>query len=445
MRTKRSGRCKAFSSVPENPPIAIVLMAVTVVAISSVALPAPTASGAVADRFGGNVDEFYVAPDPLPPGAPGDVIRVQDVNSDATSTTVRVMYHSRDARDRDRAVTGIVTYPNNAPPPPGGWPVISIAPGTTGLAAPCATSRSGSPAFTFGTAAVGVRTDYIGLGPVGETQPYLSRPSEGHSVIDAVRAARNLTETDAGTRWLAVGGSQGGHAAIAANELGEAYASELELLGTVSLAPASMLDRTYNPIDRIVTNIVGVMALYGAPSEHPEINPLDYVSPQTAAVADSVLATGCIGEIINAFLTVPPDQFYLHDPALTEPARSLVLANDVGNVAVEAPLLLVQGTADARVFVERTRDLYARLCSNGQHTEYTEYEGATHDDIGAYASTQISQWLNARLSGQTTTNSCETPTTTTSAPAQSPSTTAAGVRSGVMPTSPVVAAPRFTG
>jgi hypothetical protein len=31
------------------------------------------------------------------------------VRQDATTATVRVMYHSRDARDRDRAVTGTVT------------------------------------------------------------------------------------------------------------------------------------------------------------------------------------------------------------------------------------------------------------------------------------------------------------------------------------------------
>lgn len=421
--------------------LSLVGLALVVPAAAQRAEAAATAG--VPPRFGGTVDEFYVVPSPLPAGAPGDLLRVQDVSSGGGTTTVRIMYHSIDAAGRDRAVTGLVTYPDG-PAPAGGWPIVSLAPGTTGLAAPCATSRSGAPAPSFGVPAVGVRTDYIGLGTVGDLQPYLSRVSEAHAVIDAARAAHQLAESGAGTRWLAVGHSQGGHAALAANELGQSYAPELQLLGTVSLAPAAMLDRTYNPIDRIVANIVGVMALYGSVSEHPEIHPLDYVSAQTDAVAQSVLPTGCLDAIIPAFLTVPPDQFYVHDPAQTEPARSLLLANDVGNVAVASPVLLLQGTQDARVFVERTRDLEVRLCSTGQVNEYVEYPGATHDDIVPLATPRITAWLQGRLAGAAAADTCTAaPTTTTTA---STSTTTTTVSPVVTPASAASAVtPTFTG
>lgn len=431
--------------------IAFILASIvaSIAASTGAALPAP-AAGSILDRFTGTVEEFYVVPDPLPAGAPGELIRVQDIGSASGLTTVRIMYHSRDTIDRDRAVTGVLTYPT-ATAPADGYPVLSVAPGTTGLAAPCAMSRGGSGVFTYGLPMVGVRTDYIGLGPVGEIQPYLSRVSEAHAVVDAVRAARNLTEAGAGNRWLAIGGSQGGHSAIAANELGAAYAPELDLLGTVSLAPAAMLDRVYNPIDEIVTHIVGVMALYGATSEHPEIDPDDYVSQQTAATAEAVLPTGCVGEITNAFLQIPPDQFYIHDPTQTEPARSIMLANDVGNVAVDAPLLLVSGTADTRVFIERSRDLFARLCTTGQVTEYTEYEGATHDDIGVHSAAQVTGFLQSRLAGDTPTNTCNaaSPTTSTSTAARGTTSPASSVPAASVPASVAAAAvpaiPAFTG
>ncbi|MEW6271110.1 MAG: lipase family protein [Thermodesulfobacteriota bacterium] len=356
------------------------------------------------ERFTGTIDEFYVVPEPLPAGLPGELIRVQEVSRDGGRTTLRIMYHSRDARGRDRAVTGILTYPDAAPPD-GGWPVVSLANGTTGLASPCALSRNGRPAPTFGVDGVGVVTDYVGLGPVGELHPYLSRPSEAHSVIDAVRAARNLREAGAGSRWLAIGHSQGGHAALATNELAEEYAPELELLGTVSLAPAALFDRTYGPVDEIVVRIVGVMALYGAAAEHPEIDPDDYVGPATAEAA-SVLEQQCLDDIINAFLPVPAEEFYLRHPLEHEPARSILLGNDVGGVAVESPLLLVSGTADQRVFVDRVRDLLDRLCEAGQVTEYLELEGATHDDEYARADAQIRAWLAARLAGEPAVDSC---------------------------------------
>lgn len=406
--------------------------------------PAQAAPGA---PFPGTVEEFYVAPDPLPPGSPGEIIRFLPVSSAGGSTTARIMYHSRDALDRDRAVTGMVTYPD-APPPPGGWPVLSVAPGTSGMSSQCAASRAGGGVFSYELPVVGVRTDYIGLGPVGETQAYLSRPSEAHSVIDAVRAARNLAATGAGDRYLVLGGSQGGHAAIAANELGESYAPELDLLGTVSLAPAAMFDRVYGPVDEIVTNIVSVMALYGSATEHPEIDPADYVSPATAAAVAASFPTGCIGEIINALVTIPPEDFYDNDPRETEPARSISLANDVGNVAVDSPLLLAVGTDDIRVVIQRSRDLFARLCDSGQRTEYIEYEGATHETVGAVSFVQVQAWLTDRLAGRAPTDTCDEQLPMVTPPAVPPDPGDPGPPT-VLPTTPPAtpsrAPARFTG
>lgn len=396
---------------------------------------AEASSTQVPDRFTGTVEEFYVVPDPLPPGEPGDLIRVQDVSSTGGTTTLRIMYHSRDAQDRDRAVTGIVTYPDE-PAPDGGWPVVSHANGTVGLAGVCALSRQGNPVSTIGIKGVGVASDYIGMGPVGETHPYLSRPSEGHSVIDAVRAARNLPETGAGERWLTIGGSQGGHGTMSAHELSEEYAPELELLGTVSLAPAAMFERTYGGIDDYVSRIVTAMALYGGVTEHPEIDPADYAGPELAAVAAEVFPDQCLGDIINALVPVPPATFFTHDPRTTEPARSIMLANDVGNVAADAPLLLVSGTADQRVVIQRVRDLYDRLCETGQVTEYTEYPGATHDDIGAHAGAQIVKWLADRLAGAAATDSC------TSAPTPPPTP---GPAPTPPPATPIPGDPSVTG
>lgn len=354
--------------------------------------------------FTGTVDEFYVVPNPLPEGEPGRLIRIQYVSDSAEATTLRIMYHSRDARDRDRAVTGILTYPHAAPPD-GGWPVVSLANGTVGLASPCALSRRGRAAPTFGVVGVGVVTDYIGLGPVGEIHPYLSRPSEAHSVIDAVRAARNLPEAGAGRRWLAIGHSQGGHAALATNELAADYAPELELLGTISLAPAALFDRSYDGIDPIVTHVVGVMLFYGASYEHPEIVFEDYVSAE-GVEASRVIEDRCLDDIIDSVLSVPIERFYDESPLDTEPARSILLGNDVGGVRAESPLLLIGGTADLTVVIERVRDLLDQLCAVDQVTEYLEIEGATHDTEYALGAEQIEDWFAARLNGESVADSC---------------------------------------
>ena len=356
--------------------------------------------------FTGSVDEFYVVPDPLPEGEPGDLIRIQAIGESLDATTLRIMYHSRDAQDRDRAVTGILTYPNAAPPE-GVWPVVAWAHGTTGLASPCAPSRGGSPAPRFGITGVGVATDYIGLGPVGEIHPYLSRLSEGHSVIDSVRAARDLPAAGAGGRWLAVGHSQGGHAAQSTHELAEIYAPELEHLGTASIAPGALFDRSYG-IDDVIVHVVGAMGLYGGVTDYPEIRFEDYASPDGVAAAE-VMETGCLNEIGASVLSVPIDEFYDHHPLETEPARSLFLANDVGGVRAFAPLLLVSGTADTTVVIERMHDLLDKLCSVGQVTEYLELEGADHRNEVPLAADEIEAWFEARLRGDAAIDACAAP------------------------------------
>ncbi|MEP4652392.1 MAG: lipase family protein, partial [Ilumatobacter sp.] len=257
--------------------------------------------GVAPERFTGTDEEFYAPPDPLPAGEPGDLIRIMDLSENDGTASVKVMYHSRDAQDRDRPVTGVITYPTGEAPT-GGWPVVATAPGTTGIAAQCAISRiiQGQPAPDWGVDGVRVITDYIGLGPTGgPLHPYLSKPSEGHSVIDGVRAARNLAEAQAGTTWLSVGHSQGGHGALSASELAADYAPELELAGTLALAPAALLDRVYGGADPTVTGVLTAMSLYGGAGEHPKISIDDYVSPELAAAAD-VFETGCLAEITGS-------------------------------------------------------------------------------------------------------------------------------------------------
>ena len=364
----------------------------------------PESAAAEPEQYDGSDEDFYVVPDPLPKGEPGDLIRVQDLGEEAGQHTVRVMYHSRDAEDRDRAVTGIITYPAGEAPD-GGWPVTSQANGTVGVAGQCALSRLGNPAGDWGVEGVHAVTDYIGMGPVGEIHPYLSGPSEGNSVIDAVRAARNLPDAHAGTAWFSIGHSQGGHGALFAGERADDYAPELDLLGTVSLAPATELTETYGPADEVVSRIVGVMMLYGAQSEHPEIAFDDYAGPELQAV-EEVFETGCLDQIISATAGIPGDTFYAHDPLETEPAKSLLQLNQPGLVATDSPLFLAQGTDDERVNEQRTQDFFERVCQLGQVTELLVIEGEDHGSIVPAAAPAAAEWMNDRLAGDPAPDSC---------------------------------------
>src|SRR6478735_2986463 len=145
---------------------------------------------------------FYVVPDPLPAGAPGELIRTLPIETAPEGAKAwRVLYPSTDQAGADIAVSGTVVVPDGDPPA-GGWPVIAWGHPTTGAVARCGPSNGFAPLDLIegmddllidGFAVTA--TDYPGLGAPGASS-YLIGTAEGHSVLDNVRAARAIDGID---------------------------------------------------------------------------------------------------------------------------------------------------------------------------------------------------------------------------------------------------------
>ncbi|HEY1178418.1 MAG TPA: lipase family protein, partial [Phytomonospora sp.] len=177
---------------------------------------------------------------------PGTLLRdrplPRELWPDAAGAAHRVAYQGLGYDGGGRLVTGSVFVPAGRAPE-GGWPVIGFAHGTTGLSDAAAPSRAGLPrlerahvsAWLAGGYAVAA-TDYEGLATPGP-HPYFNGEAVADDVIDAVRAAHQLGHR-LSRDWLAVGFSQGGHAALFCAHIATGYAPELDFKGTVALAPA---------------------------------------------------------------------------------------------------------------------------------------------------------------------------------------------------------------
>lgn len=380
---------------------AVALAPLTRTAASS---PEPSPSPAVED-FSGTVEEFYVVPEPLPPGAPGDLIRTQRIDAPPGEVGLRIMYHSTDVNGTDRAVTGVLYHPDGEPPTDG-WPVVATAHGTSGIAEQCAPSRWPYDPQTFGVRGVRVATDYVGLGPVGEVHPYLSVDAEGNAVVDSVIAAHQLPLAAAGDEWLVVGHSQGGHAALAAADRAADRAPEYPLLGTVAIAPGAQLAESFG--DDIQTRIITTLVLFGAAADDPSIDPERYLSPEAYRTASIVIHAGCLGDAVAALLPLAvSEDYFLIDPRTDEGlGDEWLVANEPTPEAVDVPLLLVQGDADITVVPARTDALFERLCAAGQVVDYVVLPGADHETEPEVAADDISSWLAARLAGEPAASSC---------------------------------------
>ncbi len=356
------------------------------------------------EAFDGSVDDFYVVPDPLPAGQPGDLIRTQPLKDDNGDTGLRIMYHSTDVNGTDRAVTGVAYYPTDEAPE-GGWPVLAEAHGTTGIASQCAPSRIPLVPGSYGVRGVRVQTDYIGLGPVGELHSYLSATAEGNAMVDSVVAVHQIADAHAGDEWLVYGHSQGGHAALITNEIAEERAPQFDLLGTAAVSPGAQFTETYG--DTIQTGIITTMVLFGAFEENPDLDPADYLNPEAYAQGKDVVTNQCLGPIIDTMLPLAaqPD-FYIQDPIESGEARDFMEDNDPATVVSESPLLVINGLKDVTVVPKRTQALYARLCDIGQVVEYVELPDADHGGAASQSVDQVKAWFADRLAGKDAPNSC---------------------------------------
>lgn len=393
--------------------------AAVVAAVSlTLVVPAAQAQAAGAKVKAGPAGEaFYTPPAPLPKGRHGDVIWARTLTGAAVvpgaGKTELVLYRSEEPDKTATAVSGVVSIPKGKAPK-GGWPVITWAHGTTGIADQCAPSRAdgknGTSAYTtyvyplltkwLKAGYAVVRTDYQGLGTSGD-HAYLNGFAEGAGVLDMVRAARQV-DPKLSKSIVISGHSQGGHAALFAAAQAPKYTPELRVKGTVAFAPASHLDEQI-PLTRSLTGpnpgLTGLIALiaYGLHVAYP--NQLDlatYLSePGVSLALES--KSKCLGEMAADAGALTPATFFKAGVDLA-PVAKLLDRNDPSHLKIETPILVEQGTADTTVIPLFTDTLVTELKDNGaKGLTYDKLKGADHAGATSAGAKSATAWIRQRL------------------------------------------------
>jgi alpha-beta hydrolase superfamily lysophospholipase len=253
-------------------------------------------------------------------------------------------------------------------------------------------------------------TDYPGLGTEGP-HPYLVGDSEARAVIDAVRAARQVPNAQAGDRYTVWGHSQGGQAALFTGALAASYAPELHLLGVASASPPTDL-RTLLSDDADTDGGRNVTAMtlwswqrvYGAP--------IDKVVEPAAMPAVDALSNECIESVADMverhYSQRPLEKQFLAVPDVTDidPWKSLLAQNEAGTLPTDIPVLITQGSADQLVLPKVTRAYVQRLCSNGSRVTYVELPGVRHGFVGSDSALQAVDWMSDRFAGKPAPSTC---------------------------------------
>lgn len=414
-------------------PLALALpLAVTAAVLplsgSAVASPAPATTAATAGAATSQAaGDFYRTPSPLPAAKPGTIIRQKAVTLNLGSGAPShqawtVMYHSRDTQGDDIAVTGTIVRPTAAWTGAGARPVVGFAVGTQGPAQRCAPSKQlvAGTEYEDGNIASALEkgwavaiTDYEGY-TTGSTATYVTARSEGHAVLDSVRAAQRLsgssvTRTSPLTLW---GYSQGGGASAWATVLQPSYAPELRLAGTASggvpadsKAVGDFLNGSHGAAF-LLYSLVGYAAAY------PQAFPLYSHLNAEGQAAVKLVKTQCVTESLPSFAGRDMSDYLKDGETIQEfsalPSVARVLsANTLTTKSVlpKVPVYQYHGAADEIVPLPQARTLHTTWCDKGVKTELQLFPGE-HLTTNALAARTAVGFLADRYAGKPYAASC---------------------------------------
>jgi alpha-beta hydrolase superfamily lysophospholipase len=384
-------------------------------AAAPIVLPLPEVAADVWDRRG---HVLHQEPFEVPPDTGRDLI---------LGRAWRAVYTSVSGVDGGaREVSGAFFLPRGAPPE-NGWPVISLAHGTTGIGHGCGPSRRQDlwgyaamiESLLADKYAVAV-PDYEGLGESG-SHPYLEPRTAAFNTIDAVRAMRDLVPT-VSSRWMAVGYSQGGQAVWAANELNSYNGNDLQLQGSVALAPATNLtgaadlawsgSMTEDQRARYSMLIVG-LARYNA-----DLNEASFLHGSTEAYRKQLSRCQSRRTHVEDTPTAPVlwqgvvDRLSESNALRPDTPQDVAkLQNVLRRVALpqrplEKPMLVITGTRDTVVLADWIRTAVSESCALGGRIEYVQIADAGHLDLVPKAAPMVRRWIAERFAGSPAPSNC---------------------------------------
>ncbi|MGF6418021.1 hypothetical protein ABH900_001492 [Stenotrophomonas sp. AN71] len=344
---------------------------------------------------------------------PGDLLTAAPYRADwvpsRAAQAYLLSYRTPDHHDRLAEGTGLLYLPAGTAPA-GGWPVVSWAHGTQGVADHCAPSVSGPThperdgRFLDHFLAQGyavVAADYQGLGSSGD-HAYLHVRTAARNAIDLVKASHQFLGTRLSPRWVSVGYSQGGAAALSAGHLAPTYSGPgLQYKGSFTAGTPTAVEMTalvMRPDSRTANpggpNAYHAYLLDGLLQVAPQI---DRVLSAQGRARIALARQHCLtdlaaqlegastGEMFIAPLTSVPGIWTLLHDYLGVPRRGF-----------SQPLMLAHGTGDRDVPYLTTLLYAAGLALRGEPVAFRQYPVNHQGTLDAAAADALA-FVRARL------------------------------------------------
>jgi Secretory lipase len=358
---------------------------------------------------------FYLPPDDLGEGKPGDVIRAEPMDAYLVpgvrfrARAWRMLYRSTSAIGEPTAVSGTLLVPYGRMRGP--RPLIGYAVGTHGIGDAAAPSRllargldweAGLIAMVLARGWAVAITDYQGLGTPGD-HTYMVGRALGPNVLDAMRAARAIHPDELPSDGPAaiVGYSEGGAAAAWAAQLQPTYAPDVPLAGVAAGAAAADLEAAGPSLDGSFFSFFIAYGGIGYSAAYPELDLDPYLTLKAragiAALRDSTLPQAMLSgpRFIRASDLTRPNVMELPE------WRRRLRENRLGEIVPEAPVLLHHARRDQIVSFEHSinlRDSWQRIGADVRL--YVTRGGVDHISGGVAGMPVALGWIAGRLRRQ---------------------------------------------
>jgi hypothetical protein len=348
--------------------------------------------------------KFYDTPEPLPSGNPGELIRTEEFTSydlPPGVVAVRILYHSRSARDQDVAASGVVLYPD-AKPPLKGWPVIAWAHDLSGVARQCAPSLARNlerGPFLSMYAGIGyavVATDYTGLG-TNYRHAFRDIGSNARDVIYAIPAAHKAVP-ELGSEWIAMGYGNGGLSVIAMAESG--LPVDRHYLGGIVLAGLAGLETVGRSAAGNLYNSP-LLLVYGVKTVFPEFEVKDVLTQSGLALyqrleqdcAEPAPQEKSAGELLK------PNWQNNHY------VEQYFSRNTVGEKPARGPFLVIASEANSGPG-SNTDQVVRRMCLQGDRVEFEKYSNPDPGSVIGDSVRDQMAWIQGRFDGRPAPGNC---------------------------------------
>jgi hypothetical protein len=331
-------------------------------------------------------------------GAPGTVVAAAPLKQrlwipGTTRAAFRLTYVTTNARGKRALSTGTLFLPKGRPPR-GGWPVISWAHGTSGLADRCAPSVVG-PALPrrdrpylanwMRDGYAIVASDYAGLGTRG-LMAYLHGRSEAHNIVDVVKAGRAYARrlparSRLARRWVVIGQSQGAGAAIYTARYATRFGGRaLDYRGAVGTGTPAYIENVVVALapgfPEVSPGTTAYMAyiLAGMRWTHPDLG-IDRVLTSAGRRYLRLAETKCVFPFEQDLEGVALDSLFARPlstlPGFARTARAYLAMPEQG---FDKPFFMGHGVRDVDVPYVLTKPYVDKLLANREPLTFKSYD-----------------------------------------------------------------------